>query len=368
MKFETLQNNQREKENWSFPMLEKIYEEIEKVSISQNDRNKNGKLLAPNGKESELQNELYWKMVRTPSFKKWFGESKIIDKNGEPLVVYHATVSKIGIEGLQPQKNEVTKEDAPHQYETLYFTSEPKTGHYFAERKNKENPEKSIRMFSCFLNIKNPILVRYHTELRDLFNKQKESTLKNKYDHIENSDDIKKSGYDGIIQKSDELDFAKKIEVAKHKFNKNTGIQDFYIKGDQIVCLSQEQVLVLPNKKELDENTHQEMIIDQVKLPFSEIKNSIKTRDYNSDKLSYLDFQEKNTLFLINKINSLLSDQSLINYQKELNRMKKDLENWYSYYLGIIAYRKKDKVKLKEILEKISWGKENLKTLYDKLK
>ena len=56
------------------------------------------KLLAPNGKPSNLTAEQY-KLVRTPSFKKWFGDwendpknsSKVVDENGEPLVVYHGT-------------------------------------------------------------------------------------------------------------------------------------------------------------------------------------------------------------------------------------------------------------------------------------
>lgn len=53
---------------------------------------------APNGKNSNLTPEQY-KLVRTPAFKKWFGDwenspetsSKVVDENGEPLVVYHGT-------------------------------------------------------------------------------------------------------------------------------------------------------------------------------------------------------------------------------------------------------------------------------------
>ena len=52
-------------------------------------------LLAPNGKPSNLTPEQY-ALVRTPAFKKWFGDwenspesaSKVVDENGEPLVVY----------------------------------------------------------------------------------------------------------------------------------------------------------------------------------------------------------------------------------------------------------------------------------------
>ena len=53
---------------------------------------------APNGKRTNL-NERQWLQVRTPSFKAWFGDwendpanaSKVVDENGEPLVVYHGT-------------------------------------------------------------------------------------------------------------------------------------------------------------------------------------------------------------------------------------------------------------------------------------
>ena len=58
----------------------------------------NGGLLAPNGKVSNLNAKQY-ELVRTPAFKKWFGDwennpenaSKVVDENGEPLVVYHGT-------------------------------------------------------------------------------------------------------------------------------------------------------------------------------------------------------------------------------------------------------------------------------------
>lgn len=55
-------------------------------------------LLAPNGKKSNLSKE-HHKLVRTEEFKKWFGDwendhdnsSKVVDENGEPLVVYHGS-------------------------------------------------------------------------------------------------------------------------------------------------------------------------------------------------------------------------------------------------------------------------------------
>jgi hypothetical protein len=53
---------------------------------------------APNGEETNLTED-QWLTVRTPAFKAWFGDwendptnaSKVIDENGEPLVVYHGS-------------------------------------------------------------------------------------------------------------------------------------------------------------------------------------------------------------------------------------------------------------------------------------
>lgn len=57
-----------------------------------------GGLFAPNGENSKL-NRYQWAQVRTENFKRWFGDwendpanaSKVVDANGEPLVVYHGT-------------------------------------------------------------------------------------------------------------------------------------------------------------------------------------------------------------------------------------------------------------------------------------
>ena len=61
-------------------------------------------LLAPNGKPSNLTAEQYT-LVRTPAFNKWFGDwenspetsSKVVDSNGEPLVVYHGTNNEFNV-------------------------------------------------------------------------------------------------------------------------------------------------------------------------------------------------------------------------------------------------------------------------------
>ena len=64
-------------------------------------RDSQGRLLAPNGKPSNLTERQY-AQVRTKEFKDWFGDwendptnaSKVVDENGEPLVVYHRSDTK----------------------------------------------------------------------------------------------------------------------------------------------------------------------------------------------------------------------------------------------------------------------------------
>lgn len=97
---------------------------------------KNG-LKAPNGKPSRL-NKQQWVMVRTPRFKAWFGDwesapgkaSKVVDANGEPLVVYHGTRADIGAFDNAKGKR---KTDAP--LFASFASSSPKNASSYAKGK-----------------------------------------------------------------------------------------------------------------------------------------------------------------------------------------------------------------------------------------
>ena len=70
--------------------------EAEKLLIKQKAIADGTFMLAPNGKPTNLTED-QWLSVRTKAFKEWFGDwendpknaSKVVDENGEPLVVYH---------------------------------------------------------------------------------------------------------------------------------------------------------------------------------------------------------------------------------------------------------------------------------------
>lgn len=142
-------------------------------------------LLAPNGKPSNLTPEQY-KLVRKPEFKAWFGDwekdpanaSKVVDENGEPMQMYHKT-----------DNNKFTIFDKEKLgdssgWETAYL------GFYFGNKYEKGSYGK--KTIKCFLNIKNPFLIKteYYADFDREYKRKSEPLLmddffnKNKYDGI----------------------------------------------------------------------------------------------------------------------------------------------------------------------------------------
>ena len=78
--------------------------EIEMKNIKEKAVSNGTYMTAPNGNPTNL-NERQWLQVRTQAFKQWFGNwendsknsSKVVDKNGEPLVVYRIDGDKFNI-------------------------------------------------------------------------------------------------------------------------------------------------------------------------------------------------------------------------------------------------------------------------------
>jgi hypothetical protein len=124
-------------------------------------------LLAPNGKKSNLTLEQY-KLVRTPEFKAWFGDwendpenaSKVLDENGEPLVVYHGTNN--GKFNVFDNEKTIDK--------TFYFTdSKSYAIRYSHDNPNFGKPTINSYVFEVFLNLKNP-LMGYITDFKNYGN------------------------------------------------------------------------------------------------------------------------------------------------------------------------------------------------------
>lgn len=110
-------------------------------------RDPEGNLLAPNGKKSNLTERQY-AQVRTKVFKDWFGDwennpknaSKVVDENGEPLVVYHRSPNKFNTFDV----NKIGTTTDIGQYGK---------GFYFGVENDRAEGN---NVYEVFLNIRNP--------------------------------------------------------------------------------------------------------------------------------------------------------------------------------------------------------------------
>lgn len=140
--------------------LVQALEEAENIIVPDDYRDDEGFLLSsPHGTRSKLENELHWKIVRTDSFKKWFGDwendsknsSGVVDENGEPLLTYHGTAHEL--KELDPDKS--------HHYLTLgkgvYLTPDASVSKYYGDK-----------FYSCFINTKK--VIPESTHLPEKFN------------------------------------------------------------------------------------------------------------------------------------------------------------------------------------------------------
>lgn len=122
--------------------------------------NGNGIDKAPNGEPSKLFSDLLehyngdrvaaiQAKARTysKSFKEWFGESKVVDENGEPLVVYHGTGTPNKIEEFKSKNNKI------------WFTDKSTAQAYAnfdQDMRDEVGLDSSNNIYPVFLSIKNP--------------------------------------------------------------------------------------------------------------------------------------------------------------------------------------------------------------------
>lgn len=187
--FRTLSNDELKKE-----IVHDFNKEVynEELQTLKNKVIANGTFMkAPNGKNSNL-NERQWLQVRTKAFKEWFGDwennhskaSKVVDENGEPLVVYHYTDNENLSEFSTEFDNFFSKTGGTKN--AIFFTTDNvvpgSEDNFLTSRKAK---------LSLFLNIKN--LEEFHGTKEDL---HKQGTS---YREIVNKSSKRKGSENGIV-------------------------------------------------------------------------------------------------------------------------------------------------------------------------
>ena len=95
---------------------------------------------------------------KTPEFKKWFGDSKVVDDKGEPLVMYHG--SKHDLHSIMSQAQIVRSKNPDAQSagnagnEGIYFTPDPQYAQMYSGSGDRRGPT-----YPVYLSIKHPLVL-----------------------------------------------------------------------------------------------------------------------------------------------------------------------------------------------------------------
>ena len=118
--------------------------------------------LAPNGKPSNLT-EAQYNIVRTPEFKAWFGDwendpknaSKVVDENGEPMVMYHGTSKDKDFDSFKISDRGAWFSSSPEEASSYASSNDSQKMKYDFDTRKYITTNTSSRVIPVFLNIRN---------------------------------------------------------------------------------------------------------------------------------------------------------------------------------------------------------------------
>jgi hypothetical protein len=113
--------------------------------------------------------------TETPAFKRWFGDSKVVDAEGKPLVVYHGTTADLSAFDLAFSGSDGVAYDRP----AIFATDDARVASDYARNKRNRNIADAGRAFQRFKN-ENPGV--YDEEYERLFEAYKAAGRKEGWD------------------------------------------------------------------------------------------------------------------------------------------------------------------------------------------
>ena len=248
-------------------------------------------LLAPNGKPSNLTPEQY-KLVRSPEFISWFGDwenspetaSKVVDENGEPLVVYHGTNKKFNVFDLSKVGS---SSDSGWFGEGFYFAPTQLVADYYGDETIK-----------VFINLKKPLLVVTKAEIQKKYNTNNSSELTEK---------IIEDGYDGVLQ----------VIVLKNKKTK--------IRIGEVVAFKPNQIKLADGSNITFDGSNPDIRYAKggniLNMSFNHENANIWMNQYSNNYSEFTNFCQ---FILDNKIYENLYNSIIGNYFKTLSKYSKD--------------------------------------------
>lgn len=189
-----------------------LKEEKEKIVT---DAKANGTYMtAPNGEKTKLNAE-QWATVRTANFKNWFGDwendpenaSKVVDENGEPMVVWHGRSAEFNTFEKKEGVRFIMGIEDKVKAEGFFFSPDKGLAEEFASNSSRHRGGKA-NVVPCFLNIRRPMdltgedydrIYEDVTGWEYMVGMDTQDNLWGIMDEEGMADKIKEKGYDGAI-------------------------------------------------------------------------------------------------------------------------------------------------------------------------
>lgn len=240
-------------ETWSAEKFDALEQEYNKLAELKNqgevyyqDANVAG---AESGEYFDAAREWQEKGTDSKYFKKWFGDSKVVDENGQPLVVYHGTDADF-------------EEFNPETFTSANGRSVLGNGFYFTQYRNNAN-EYGTNVLPVYLSIKNPYVIYNSTtgeESKPMQFLERIAEImygENYKDYLLENDGYYATGYlegkldtnSGFIDLMQGLQYKGKLDTREflQSFGYD-GIQD----GDVFVAFNPEQIKSVDNRGTFD--------------------------------------------------------------------------------------------------------------------
>lgn len=110
------------------------------------------------------------------AFWKWFGDSKVVDSHGQPLVVYHGTTGPQDFFKFQKMRH--PKTDPGYFGEGFYFTTDPEYAEMYAGSWGYGRYAEHGRIMPVYLSIKNPLFIPWNSKVRKITEDPKSFTAR----------------------------------------------------------------------------------------------------------------------------------------------------------------------------------------------
>ena len=172
--------------------------------------------------------------ISTPAFKNWFKDSKVVDGQGNPLVMYHG--SRSDIESFDPTLSENNQSHGEFGQVGMYFTEDPDYARHYSMfslmgESNRGRMAAGETIYPAYLSIQNPLVIKDPAPLPAYPMAGWEGVEKKNQDLLGWStslitkarrDALEAQGYDGIInEKSNEIIAFRPTQV-KSVYNQGT--------------------------------------------------------------------------------------------------------------------------------------------------